>query len=101
MEYLSPNEIVFGFDGWGSYSPTQCFDRGEWLDCLHGCMLALTIINDPGLTQIEISDDGVLHELLHLALGIDICTNNTMSELRTQVAELETLCLSIKETNGN
>lgn len=101
MEYLSPNGILFWFDGWRDNSPVQCFDRKDWNSCLHGCMLALTIINDPKLTQTEISDDGVLHELFHLASGIEICTNNTMPELRTQVAEIEELCLSIKESNGN
>jgi hypothetical protein len=63
-------------------------------------MLAMTIIDDPELTQLEVSDDGVLHELVHLASGVDICTHTGMSDLRLHVSELQELCNSIKESNG-
>lgn len=101
MEYLSPKGMRFSFSGWAQDSPTRCFYKQDWLGCLHGCLLTLTIINDPKLTQIEIADDGIVHELLHLASGIDICTHTTLTELRTEISELEQLCLAIKESNEN
>ena len=99
MEYLSPNGVRFDFSGWILDSPIQCFDRQDWVGCLHGCMLALTILNQPELTQREIADDGLLHELLHLSGGVDVCTHTTLQELRTQIAEIQTLCMAIKENN--
>jgi hypothetical protein len=35
-----------------------------------------------------LEDDQLLHELVHLALGIDICTHNTMAGLREECARL-------------
>src|ERR1700735_5615638 len=49
----------------GEY-PVQTYDAKDWIGCLHGCALALTMLQDPQRTQNAIEDDGILHELIHI-----------------------------------
>ena len=49
----------------GEY-PVQTYDAKDWVGCLHGCALALTMLQDPQRTQNAIEDDGILHELIHI-----------------------------------
>jgi len=96
MIYTSPKGIRFDFSGWNKGErPTDRFDCKDWLGCLHGCMLALNFIEAPIMTHLAIADDGILHELLHLELKIDICTETTMAELRTGIANIEYLALTV------
>jgi hypothetical protein len=46
--------------------PVETFDKEDWAGCLHGCALALTVLQDPTRTQAAIEDDGILHELIHI-----------------------------------
>lgn len=73
----------------------MCFDRQDWLGCAHGCMLALILVGDEHQSHLAVSDDGVIHELLHLHVGADLCTCNTLDELRTIVVELESKVIQI------
>lgn len=93
MEYNAPNTgAQFSFTQWQEgESPIERFDRGEWLQCLHGLLLILSILDWKRTTMKGIADDGVLHELVHLALGIDICTHHTLHSLRLQVVEIQTV----------
>lgn len=82
MDYRTTAGRAFGFEGWANGdSPLEHFDAGRWLECLHGCMFAAS--------RLLYEDDQLLHELVHLALGIDICTHTTMEELRAQVEALQ------------
>ena len=75
-EYRTTAGRAFHFDGWPpGESPIELFDAGKWLECLHACMFAAS-------RRELLEDDHLLHELVHLALGIDICTHNTMAGLR-------------------
>lgn len=83
-EYRTSRGRSFSFSGWApGETPLDHFDRGEWLKCLHGCMFAAS--------RVHIEDDGVLHELVHLALGVDICTHNSLDDLRVEVAAIQAL----------
>lgn len=63
---INRNFGSYEFGGWKSgETPVERFDIQDWPACLHGCVLALTIINDPVRTQREIEDDGIIHELIH------------------------------------
>lgn len=80
--YRTSRGRLFSFTGWTpGETPLELFDRGEWLQCLHACMFASS--------RSAIEDDGVLHELVHLALGIEICTHNSMAMLRSDVAAID------------
>lgn len=82
-EYRTPKGRLYHFSGWDEGdTPLEYFDRGEWLHCLHSCMLMQYLLED-------VADDGLLHELVHLSLGIDICTHTTMTELRGMVASYQ------------
>ena len=89
LTYWTSRGRQYCFGGWGpTGDPVACFERGSWMNCLHGCMLCLSLLNDPRRTQLAVEDDGLLHELLHLASGVEICTFNTMDELRALVVQL-------------
>ena len=82
VEYLTTAGHAYGFHGWDEGdSPLENFDRGEWLKCLHGCMFALS--------RVMLEDDQLLHELVHLALGIEISVHNSMAGLRERVIQTQ------------
>lgn len=86
-DYCTSLGSQYGFSGWNKdESPVESFDRGEWLKCLHSCMLVASFHPDP---KLFLQDDQVLHELVHLISGIDISTHSNMEFLRAQVVELE------------
>lgn len=79
----------YSFDGFPpGETPVELFDAGRWLECLHACMAGVMV------NRLHIEDDGVLHELVHLALGVEICTHSSMGGLRNEICEIETLALS-------
>lgn len=90
IAYRTHSGTKFQFDGWPpGESPVECWDAQKWVPCLHGCMLALYLLDDADLTMREIADDGVLHELVHLAQGVDICTHGSMDALRERVVAIQ------------
>lgn len=90
MTYLSPKGTKYSFSGWESGStPVERFDLGDYIGCLHGCLLMLTLLGNEHRTQVAISDDGIVHELVHLAGGVEISTHNDLTTLRAEVVELE------------
>lgn len=85
--YRTSRGHLFGFSDWPEgESPLELFDKREWLKCLHSTMF---VLSRSKIEQIDIEDDGILHELIHLSLGVDICTHQTLSDLREQLE----LCL--------
>jgi len=89
-DYRTARGRRFGFMGWApGESPLEQFDAGNWVACLHACLLCFSALEDAEKTQEAIEDDGLLHELVHLASGVDICTHAGMADLREQVSELQ------------
>lgn len=88
-DYRTTKGARFGFSGWGEGgSPLERFDKQEWVLCLHGCMLAASFL--PGEeARLLLEDDQILHELVHLIQGVDICTHNGMPALRRGIKKLQ------------
>ncbi|MBR8344180.1 hypothetical protein [Burkholderia ambifaria] len=85
-DYWTSRGRRFSFLGWPEGGrPTDLFDREDWVGCLHACMFAASRRANPA----DLEDDGPLHELVHLACGLSLCTHNSMDLLREQIAELE------------
>jgi len=83
-------EALYSFSGWrATESPIECWNSGIYLACLHGCMLCYSLLNDKEKTQAAIDDDGLLHELLHLAEGNEICSHQTMTDLEKEIITLQ------------
>lgn len=89
---LTGNTYVFR--GWkpGEH-PTETFDKQDWVGCLHGCSLALILLQDPTRTQAAIEDDGIIHELIHIMhFGWETFTRwdeTKGGELRQQIEKLQ------------
>lgn len=89
MQYFTSKGTEFSFYGFDDGDrPSDHFKAGDWLTCLHGCMFLASIL-DPHESKVLMEDDGLLHELVHLALGISISTHTDMNELLCSVTELE------------
>lgn len=89
-DYRTSSGANYSFSGWNeSESPLECWDRQDWLKCLHGCMLCLSLLNDHEATQRAIEDDGLLHELVHLESDINICLHGDMDNIRLQIEFLQ------------
>ncbi|WP_238913781.1 hypothetical protein [Achromobacter insolitus] len=89
--YRTPAGVLYEFHGWPvGQSPSECWRAGDWLGCLHGCVLCFFLLGDYRATQAAVADDGLLHELVHLASGTPICTHTGHEQLADQVVELET-----------
>lgn len=78
----------YGFSGWHPTHPLQLFDQGRWLECLHAAIFAASLQPESERAAAALEDDGVIHELAHLALGIEICTHNTLDDIRQELKEL-------------
>lgn len=90
MDYLTSSGAQYSFSGWNpGESPLECWDDKEWLKCLHACMFCLSMIKASQMALQAIEDDGLLHELVHLADGVDICTHGSMAALREKVIALQ------------
>lgn len=86
-EYRTSRGRLFALPSFekGEY-PLDLFDRGEWLKCLHACMAVAQFMDTD--TRSFIEDDGILHELVHLSLGVNVCTHNSMDDLRRDVEKI-------------
>lgn len=83
MEYHTTKGRLYGFSGWEpDGDPLTLFDQGKYLECLHAAVFAASRLPSSDLVASALEDDGVIHELVHLVAGIDICTHNTMADLR-------------------
>lgn len=88
-DYRTSRGREYSFYRWDpGESPTELFDAGRWLECLHACMVVAS--------KNDLEDDAILHELVHLALGIPICQHGDMEGLRARAQELETIMLNRK-----
>lgn len=74
----------YDFDGWRE-TPLELFDQHRWADCLHATLQAYNQRGDAQATQAAIEDTGIIHELAHLACGIDINTHATLADLRREL----------------
>lgn len=78
-------KFTLGYDG---PSPLQLFDEQRWAECAHACAYLISLRGDPELALRSLQDDALIHELLHLACGIEICTHNGRGNVRSMVADI-------------
>lgn len=69
-------------------TPVELFDAGRYGECLHACAFILHTLRDPARVWHALDDEAVLHELIHLVVGIDISTHNTIKNIRNEVEKL-------------
>lgn len=86
-EYQTPTGAVYGEDYFGPL-PLELFDAGSYLECAHACTFLLYRAGNAQAALNALCDDAYLHELLHLALGLTICTHGSMERLREEIASL-------------
>lgn len=76
--------VNYGFEGWcAGQAPIDFFDDGKWLECLHAVLPALAHVDD------ELRDTGLIHELVHLSLGVDIGIENRFRLMRDKILEIQ------------
>ena len=93
MQYQTSKGMHCGFEGWKpDESPLDFFDRGDYLQCMHGVMLCLHLIAQPTLLAQSVEDDGILHELVHLSLNVRLPPESAVDrlkvDLRRQIIQL-------------
>lgn len=89
MDYITERGVNFSFAGFApGDDPLTNFDAYKFEQCLHGCMVLVYLFIPVESQYKYLSDDGLLHELIHLILGIDICTHNSTDNIRQQIREL-------------
>lgn len=86
-EYLTTAGHRF-CDFYDGPSPLELFDAGRWAECAHACVFMIYRTGDAALALRCLEDDCVIHELLHLACGVPVCTHNGMDGVRAQVAAI-------------
>lgn len=69
-------------------TPVELFDAGRVAECLHACAFMLFALKDAGRAWGALDDEGLMHELVHLVVGIDISTHNRHDNIRAEVSEL-------------
>lgn len=79
--------MKFEFTGWREH-PLDLFDAKQWSKCLHAAIQAYNFIGDPQYTQAALEDTGLLHELAHLSVGINIWTHHNLDDLRAELARV-------------
>ena len=88
-DYKTSKGRLYSFDGWQpDDSPLEHFDQKNWLKCLHGVCFMLSHFDANEVKQ-SLEDDGILHELIHLSLGVEICTHQDLEYLRACVADIQ------------
>lgn len=76
-------------------TPVETYDKQDFIGCLHGCVLALTMLQDSKRTQMAIEDDGIVHELIHILhftqpdQRIQIGSFRSVRELRDEIYKLQ------------
>lgn len=99
MDYVTGRGVNFSFTGFApGNDPLAHFDAYKYEECLHSCMV-LVYLFTPNERQYQyLADDGLLHELIHLINGIDICTHNSIDNIRQQIKDLMRAYEEAKET---
>lgn len=100
--YKTTKGRTYSFTGWGEGgSPLERFDKREWVPCLHACMLAASFL--PGDdARLLLEDDQLLHELVHLIQGIEICSHSSEKFLRKSIIKLQKRVENeLKKTQNN
>ncbi len=71
-------------------TPVELFDAGDWLGCVHACAFVLFAIGDADRALAALDDESYVHELIHLAAGVEACTANRHrpEAIRAEVEQL-------------
>lgn len=86
----------YPFSGWHE-TPLELFDAGRWPECLHATIQAFNVRRDAIATQAAVEDTGALHELAHLACGIEICTHHSLLWLRREIAWTDLISKRVRQ----
>lgn len=98
MDYFTSTGARFSFSGFGTgEDPLTYFDTKDYLNCLHGCMVLVSLFVPREIKHLYLEDDGLLHELVHLSLGVDICTHGDLISLRQHIQDLIHACRNRQE----
>jgi hypothetical protein len=68
------------------------FDNRDYINCLHGCMLLISLYVPSEIKYLYLEDGGLLHELMHLSLSTDIRTQDSLTTLRQHIKDLTNAC---------
>lgn len=89
IEYLTPNcGAEFSYTN-PDKTLVELFDSGKYLSCLHQAMAVTYLTVAPHKVTAMIADDGVLHELVHLASDINVCTHSSKDWVRDELVKLD------------
>jgi hypothetical protein len=89
MDYATGRGVNFSFTGFAPGSdPLTQFNAYKYEECLHSCMVLVYLFTPKEHQYQYLADDGLLHELIHLINGIDICTHNSPDNIRQQIKDL-------------
>jgi hypothetical protein len=99
MDYVTSRGVKFSFNGFpAGCDPLTYFDNQDYVRCLHGCMVLVDLFVPREIKHLYLEDDGLLHELVHLSLSIDICTHGSLIFLRQRIQDLINASRDQKET---
>lgn len=99
MDYVTSRGVKFNFSGFpAGCDPLTYFDNRDYINCLHGCMVLVSLYAPREIKHLYLEDDGLLHELVHLSLSIDICTHNSLTLLRQCIQDLINVCRNRQES---
>lgn len=89
-DYTTTKGNAFSFIGFNEgESISEFFMRGEYLKAAHAASFVLGTFCHPEACKMALEDDGIVHELIHLALGIDQCTHTLMGDLMIECMRLD------------
>ena len=69
--------------------PSDYFDKKDYIRCIHTIIFYLSILNDEIVSRASISDIGILHEVVHLADGVELHHDTSILDLRKRIKEFE------------
>jgi hypothetical protein len=86
-EYRTSKGGLYCFSGFDT--PLEVlFTEKRYLECAHAVCIAVALIKDKDLTQLVVEDDGLLHELIHLASGIEVGLGNSDKQMLHEIAQI-------------
>ena len=67
--------------------PSELFKNKEYLKCAHALCYLLHINNNKLIAYKAIKDNGILHEVIHLANDIEIWTHHSLDKIYNDISK--------------